>query len=197
MKNVLPETQRQDILNGELLLAEQHHWRSIIMLVGTVLLTIGLVILTPVEMVQKLGNYGYAGIFLLTLLANATIILPSPALAAAFLGGAALNPWIVGIVSGIAAGIGETTGYMAGYSGSELASRSKLYSRVEHWVRRWGMLTIFVLAAIPSPIIDLAGIAAGVLRLRFRSYLLACIAGKIVRYIGVAWAGYFLERFFA
>jgi membrane protein YqaA with SNARE-associated domain len=164
-------------------------WRALLLPLGTVVMTILLVALVPVDVMERLGNYGYLGVFVLTLLASASIVLPSPALATAWLAGKTLDPWLVGILSGVAAGIGEITGYLAGYSGSTLAVRSRWYPRVEEWVRRWGPLTVFVLAAVPSPLIDLAGIAAGTLRLRFSLYLVACILGKTLRFIGVAWLG--------
>ncbi len=166
-----------------------HPWRSILLVVGTVLLTVALVMI-PVDLVQGLGNFGYLSVFLLTLLASATLVFPSPALGAALLGGAALNPWIVGVVAGIAAGLGESTGYLAGLGSSTFAVRSRLYPSIERWVHRWGILTIFILAGIPSPLIDLAGIAAGTLRMSFWRYMLACLAGKTVRFIGVAWVGH-------
>jgi membrane protein DedA with SNARE-associated domain len=161
------------------------------MLVATLLLTIGLV-LVPGNLVAGLGAYGYLGVFLLTLLSSATIILPSPALGVAALAGKTLNPWLVGLVGGVAAGLGEITGYMAGLGGSPLAARSRFYPRIERWVRRWGMLTIFVLAFVPGPVIDLAGIAAGTMRMPFQRFLAACLAGKVLRFIVVAWVGHFL-----
>lgn len=166
-------------------------WRSLLMLFTTLLLTIGLV-LVPGDLVARLGAYGYLGVFLLTLLASATIILPSPALGVAALAGKTLNPWLVGLVGGVAAGLGEITGYMAGLSGSPLAARSRFYPRIERWVQRWGILTIFVLAFIPGPVLDLAGIAAGTMRMPFQRFLAACLAGKVLRFIAVAWAGHFL-----
>ncbi len=166
-----------------------HPWRAILLVSGTVLLTV-LLVMIPVDLVQGLGNFGYLSVFLLTLLASATLVLPSPALGAALLGGAALNPWIVGIVAGIAAGLGESTGYLAGLGGSTFAARSRFYSPIERWVHRWGILTIFILAGIPSPLIDLAGIAAGTMRMSFWQYMVACLAGKTVRFIGVAWVGH-------
>jgi membrane protein DedA with SNARE-associated domain len=161
------------------------------MLFATLLLTIGLV-LVPSNLVTRLGAYGYLGVFVLTLLSSATIILPSPALGIAALAGKTLNPWIVGLVGGVAAGLGEITGYMAGLGGSPLAARSRVYPRIERWVRRWGMLTIFVLAFVPGPVLDLAGIAAGTMRMPFQRFLAACLAGKVLRFIVVAWVGHFL-----
>jgi membrane protein YqaA with SNARE-associated domain len=171
-------------------------WRSILLLVGTFLLTLALA-LVPVEAVEHLGErYSYLGVFVLTLLASATILLPSPALGAALLAGKTLNPWLVGVLAGTAAALGETTGYLAGYSGSSLAARSKWYPRVERWVHRWGGLTIFVLAAAPLPLIDLAGIAAGTMRMPFMGYLGACLLGKISRFMLVAWIGWGIGQVF-
>lgn len=162
--------------------------RPVLLLIATLLLTLGLALI-PVDLIARLGAYGYLGVFVLTLLASATIVLPSPAIGVAMLAGKTLNPWLVGLVSGTAAGLGEITGYVAGLGGSALAARSRFYPRVERWVQRWGLLTIFALAVVPGPAFDLAGIAAGTMRMPFRSFLVACLAGKILRFIAVAWFG--------
>ena len=161
------------------------------MLGGTVLLTIAL-LFVPGDLIARLGAFGYLGVFILTLLSSASIVLPSPAVGVALAAGKTLNPWLVGLLGGVAAGLGEITGYIAGLGGSSLAQRSRFYPRVERWVRRWGSLMIFVLAFIPGPVFDLAGIAAGTLRVPFRRYLIACLAGKILRFIVVAWTGHAL-----
>ncbi len=164
-------------------------WQSVLTLAGTVVLTVALVFL-PVDP-SRLGVYGYGILFVLTLLSSATIVLPSPALAAALQASKALDPLLVGLVSGLAAGIGETTGYLAGRSGTELVHlRSRPLGRhIERYVERWGIATVFVLAAIPLPLIDLAGLAAGALGMRFWKFEGACIAGKMVRFLGVAFLG--------
>lgn len=188
--DLLPDAQAQEMsVQGATAPSHASTWRAALLFASTVLLTVALIIFVPVDTVQRLGTYGYLGVFVLTLLSSATIVIPSPALGTAFLAGTALNPWLVGLVAGMAAAIGETTGYVAGYSGSKMAKESRFYPRVESWVQQWGFLTVFVLAAVPSPLIDLAGIAAGTLRMRFRAYMLACMAGKTLRFIGVAWLG--------
>jgi membrane protein YqaA with SNARE-associated domain len=166
-------------------------WQSALLIASTVALTVGLFFI-PADFVERLGAYGYLGVVVLTLLSSATIVLPSPALGVVALAGKTLNPWLVGGLGGVAASLGEITGYMVGLGGSSLAARSRLYPRVEHWVRRWGVLTIFVLAVIPSPVFDLAGIAAGTMRMPFRRYFVACLCGKVLRFILVAWVGYYL-----
>jgi len=171
----------------------ENFWQLAGLLGATVLLTLALALL-PADLFKRLGNLGYAGVFFLTLFSSASLFLPSPALGAALLASKSLNPWLVGLIAGVAAGLGETTGYLAGYGGSTLASRSRFYPRIEREVRRWGALTIFILAFIPSPLFDLAGIAAGTLRMPFRTYFSACLAGKVGRFLGVAWIGYFFLR---
>ncbi len=186
VKNMAPEI--QPVESPDRPAPAENPWPAALTLTGTILLTIALIVLVPVGMLEQLGHYGYLGVFLFVLLSNATIILPSPALAATFLAAKTLDPVLVGLISGIAAGIGESTGYLAGASGSHLV-RSRYYPRIERWVARWGVLAIFILAIPPNPLFDLAGIAAGTLGMRFRTFIVACTLGKTIRFLGIAWLG--------
>ena len=139
--------------------------------------------------VEELKDYGYLGAFLISLTLNATVILPAGNILMISVFGAALpSAVVVGLAGGAGAAIGEITGYVAGCSGRGIAQRSKMYSRVEGWVRRWGAMTIFIMALVPF-VFDLAGIAAGVLRFPFWKFLLLCWLGRTILYIGVALAG--------
>ena len=170
-------------------------WRPLLSLLGTILLTVVLIAL-PID-VNRWGAYGYLGAFMLTLLSSATVLVPSVALGAALKFGAAsaLNPILVGLLSGAAAGIGESTGYIAGRSGAELAhiQERRAYRRIADWVARRGTLTVFILAAIPLPLIDLAGLAAGAMGMSFLRFELACLGGKITRFVPVALLGHWLR----
>ena len=161
-------------------------WKSLVLIVGTLGLTIGLALI-PADLVSRLGNYGYLGVFLLTLLASATLVLPSPTLGITYLAGKFLDPTLVGITAGLAAGIGEITGYLVGVGSSEFAKRNRYYPRIERYLKRWGVWFIFIMAVIPSPAFDLAGIAAGTIRMPFWRFVLACTLGKTIRFIGIAW----------
>ena len=50
-------------------------------------------------------------------------------------------------------------------TGSPWIQRRKSYQRVEAWIKRWGLLVIFAIAAMPNPVFDLAGAIAGAARL--------------------------------
>ena len=139
--------------------------------------------------IDELKVYGYLGAFLISLTLNATVILPAGnVLVISALGAILPSATVVGLAGGAGAAIGEITGYMAGYSGRGIAERSKLYSRVEGWVRRWGAMTIFIFALLPF-IFDLAAIAAGVLRFPFWKFLLVCWLGRTILYVVIALVG--------
>jgi len=139
--------------------------------------------------VEELKGYHYLGAFLISLTLNATVILPAGnILIISVLGAVLPSATMVGLAGGAGAAIGEITGYMAGYSGRGIAQRSKMYSRVEGWMRKWGAMTIFIMSLVPF-IFDLAGIAAGVLRFPFWKFFLLCWLGRTILYIVIALLG--------
>ncbi len=143
------------------------------------------------DRLQELEQYGYAAVFLVGLVSNATVVLPVPGLAVSSVMGGVLNPWIVGLVGGLGQALGELTGYMAGYSGQTLVDGNPTYNRLTRWMQRYGTWTIFVLALIPNPVFDLGGMAAGTLRFPLLKFLVACTAGKVIKNMIFALAGYY------
>ena len=141
------------------------------------------------DRIRGLGQYGYPGVFLVSLVGNATLTLPAPYYVVVGALGAALNPLLLGIIAGLGASLGEMTGYLAGIGGRAVIENRTIYERVEGWMRRRGMLVIFVLAAIPNPLFDVGGISAGALRMPVWKFLLACWAGKTVRLTVLALLG--------
>jgi membrane protein YqaA with SNARE-associated domain len=137
----------------------------------------------------RMAALGYSGIFLVSLLGNATIILPAPSLALVFAMGSALVPVLVGLAAGIGEALGELTGYAAGFGGRAFVEDQKVYQRLTSWMQRRGGITVFVLSLVPNPFFDLAGIAAGTLRYPLRRFLLFCWLGKTVKTITIAWLG--------
>ncbi len=136
--------------------------------------------------------FALPALFVASILSSATLFLPVPGLALTTLMGGLLSPWAVGIVAGIGQTLGEITGYMAGYSGQGLVNRTPAYTRIEGWMKsnqRAGALVVFVLALIPNPFFDAAGMAAGVLRFPVSKYLLATSGGKIIKNIFFAYGG--------
>jgi len=141
------------------------------------------------DQTQALASYGLPGIFLLSLLSNATVILPAPGWALTFAMGGVMHPGAVALAAGAGAALGELTGYLAGYSGRAVVERSKLYLKLEDWTNRYGAWTIVALAALPNPVFDLAGVAAGALRMPVFTFLLWAWVGKVIKMLFVAYFG--------
>ncbi len=144
--------------------------------------------------VEKLQDYGYVGIFLISIAANATIIIPLPGVALTTAMGAIFNPLGVAVAAGLGAALGELSGYLAGFSGQGVVEKAAAYERLTDWMRRHqrlAYLAIGVLAFIPNPVFDVAGMASGALKLPLWKFLLACAMGKILKMLMFAYAGHY------
>jgi len=164
----------------------------ILALVGVAALIVVLFVFR--DQVKKLENYGYIGIFLISIAANATIIIPLPGVAFTTAMGAIFNPVGVAVAAGLGAALGELSGYLAGFSGQGVMERATLYTRLTDWMRAHQTLAygvILLLAFIPNPLFDLAGMAAGALKLPLWKFLIACAIGKILKMLMFAYAGYY------
>ncbi len=172
------EAEKQDWL--------RRNYASILILLLVTAITVCLFLYR--DEVTELGNYGYLGAFLVSLITNATIILPIPGMLLLIALGAAFNPILVGLAGGIGAAIGEVTCYLLGYSGRGVVENRKFYSDTVQWLKKWGSLTVVVFAATPLPF-DVVGVAAGALRFPFWKFFIACWLGKTLMSLGIAFAG--------
>lgn len=130
---------------------------------------------------HSMGHTGYVGLFIISLIGNATIIIPAPVFVMACAAGMVYGPVMVGLVSGLGASLGELTGYYTGYGGSAVIPSGQLYQRMEQFMRRHGMLAIFLLAVVPNPIFDVGGMIAGALKMSVLKFILAAWLGKAIR----------------
>ncbi len=153
--------------------------------------TIALVIVISVVLyvfryrIEGLKNYAYLGVFVVSLLSSATVVVPVPGIVVFVPLLSTLNPVLVGVVGAAGSIIGETTGYAAGYSGRDLATRGRNYVRVEGWMKKRGSLIIFLFAALPVLPLDVAGIVAGALRFPLWKFMLVAGTGKVIKYVAL------------
>jgi membrane protein YqaA with SNARE-associated domain len=155
---------------------------------------------------EDVEKWGYPGLFVIAFLRSASVLIPVPGGGITFAGGAVLDgafglpaPLLVGLTVAVAESIGEFTGYGAGLGGSRMLEARASYQRVKGWIRQRAALTIFGMSMLPSPMFDVAGLAAGASRVPIRIFYPAMFSGKLVRGVTVAALGYysisFLEKF--
>lgn len=154
-----------------------------------VVVGITLLIFSIRDRAEEFAAFGYPGIFLIALMANATILLPAPGLAIIYAMGAVFHPLGVGLAAATGGAVGELSGYLAGFSGQAIIERIDVYERIRPWVEKYGGWAILILAALPNPFFDVAGIAAGIAKMPFRTFLFFVWAGQLIKMTMFAFAG--------
>ena len=165
--------------------------RTTILRIVAILAVIGITIYTYSlrDRIAEFQALGYPGIFLVALIANATILLPAPGAALVAAVGAIFNPLGVGLAAGTGGAIGELSGYLAGFSGQAVIERTDVYAKIKPWVDKYGGWSILVLSAIPNPLFDVAGIAAGIAKMPFWTFFFFIWIGQIIKMTLFAYAG--------
>ena len=152
-------------------------------------ITLTILLLAVRDHISQFEEYGYPGIFIVSLVSSATVLIPLPGVLVTSAMGAIFNPFWVAIVSGLGAGFGELSGYLAGYGGQGIIERLDWHEKLETWIQKYGNLTILVLSIIPNPVFDMAGITAGALKMPVGWFLFWCILGKIIKMLIFAYSG--------
>lgn len=158
-------------------------------------LALSMLLLVNREKVAGLEIYGYLGVFVISVITCSSIVVPVPGWILVATMGAILNPILVGIISGLGGTLGEMTGYLLGYGGRIAIENVTIYNRMVQWMKRWGSITIFVLALIPNPLFDIAGAAAGLLRFPVWKFILFGAAGRVPKHIFFAYLGSWGSQF--
>ncbi len=138
-------------------------------------------------------DWGYLGVFMVSMVSSASIILPVPYFVLVFAAGAVLNPFFVGIAGGLGSAIGELTGYAVGFGGKQALNKKhkKLLERTEAWAEKHGFFAVMILfAATPLPD-DIVGILGGALGYSIRKFFIASLIGKLILNIALAFGGFY------
>jgi membrane protein YqaA with SNARE-associated domain len=127
-------------------------------------------------------QYGYLGIFLVSLLGSASIFFPIPYTVVLFTVGSLekFNPILIAFASGLGSAVGEFSGYLLGLGGRKVISE-KGKRNVEFLLKifgRYGALAIFTFALTPLPD-DLLFIPLGVMRYGFIRAFIPAFLGKL------------------
>lgn len=154
-----------------------------------------LVLAIPRSWIEGLHGYtllGYFAAFIVTALANASVIVPVPypgliALLASVLG----DPVGVAIAGAAGSTLGETTAFYVGRAGRGVVEDTRFYRWLKHQLRTplraW--IVLFLLSAPPNPFFDVAGLTAGSLGVPLWIFFTATFAGRILKLLFFAGLG--------
>jgi len=179
--------------------------KAIALLVAILLVALGLSFLLhhffPEEELERFAEWGYLGVFLVTLVSSLTIVLPVPGTVVVIAAAGIWNTPLIALVASIGGTLGEVSAYLLGYWGRAFIApeHSQRYQMAERWMKRRGGFAIFIFALVPFLIFDFVGIAAGVFRYPLRKFYLFTWLGRLPRsliecYIGAGLLDYILDH---
>lgn len=150
-------------------------------------------------MMNLAQQYGYFGIFLISLIGALSVFFPIPYTVVIFtLGGLKVGEaWVfeplwIAVAAGTGSAVGELSGYLLGLGGRKVIS-GKYKRRMELLVKffnKFGPVAIFLFALTPLPD-DLLFIPLGVMRYSIVKTLVPAFIGKFFMNLIVAYSGRF------
>jgi len=141
---------------------------------------------------QLAYQYGYLGIFLVSLIGAMSIVFPIPYTLIIFTMGHFLDPFLVALMGGLGSSLGEFFGYILGYYGRVIIGEERR-RKMDYMLKvlsRYGSIVIFLFALTPLPD-DLLFIPLGILRYKFIKAFIPCLMGKLLMCFILAYSGRF------
>ncbi len=146
----------------------------------------------PADWINYFLQLRYVGVFLISLIGTASIIIPIPyTLVILTLGMTpGWDPLLLTAAGALGSGIGEFSGYLLGYYGRSIISeeRQRKMNYMMKIFNRYGPIVIFLFALTPLPD-DLLFIPLGILRYSFIKAFIPCILGKTLMCAILAYGG--------
>lgn len=138
-------------------------------------------------------SLGLLGIFIANFVSSATFFVSAPAFLTIITGGGLYSPILVAVVAAVGACLGDMLGFAFGHSGRRLTrkklDRHKTVRFLEKHFHRHGALIIFILAIVPNPFFDVAGILAGMVNYPPLKFFAIMLIGRFIRYWLLAQVG--------
>jgi membrane protein YqaA with SNARE-associated domain len=144
------------------------------------------------DWMQPLLQYGYLGIFLISLLGAMSIFVPIPYTIVIFILGASssFEPLWIAVAAGAGAAIGEFSGYLIGFGGRKVIGEKykKKMDFLTKLFKKFGPIAIFVFALTPLPD-DLLFIPLGIMRYGLIQAFIPALLGKFFSNLIIAYSG--------
>ena len=137
-------------------------------------------------------QYGYLGVFLISLVGAMSIFVPIPYTVVIFILGTLqrFDPFLIAVAAGLGSAIGEFSGYLLGVGGRRVIG-DRYKKRMEFLTRlfkKYGPIAIFIFALTPLPD-DLLFIPLGVMRYSLIRAFVPALLGKFFSNLIIAYSG--------
>jgi len=142
---------------------------------------------------QLFAPYRYFGVFAVSFIGTAAIIIPIPYTILIFSLSTTSSEWdpvLLTIAGGTGSALGEMSGYALGYFGRKIVNQER-QRKMTYLVKifdRYGPLAIFAFALTPLPD-DLLFIPLGILRYKFYKAFIPALIGKLLMIFIIAYFG--------
>jgi membrane protein YqaA with SNARE-associated domain len=137
-------------------------------------------------------QYGYLGVFLISLIGAMSIFVPIPYTVVIFiLGGLeTFDPILIAVAAGLGSAIGEFSGYLLGVGGRKVIGDryKKRMVFITKLFKKYGSIAIFIFALTPLPD-DLLFIPLGVMRYSMLRAFIPAVLGKFISNLIIAYSG--------
>ena len=143
------------------------------------------------DWMNYLTQFGYLGVFLISLIGAMSVIVPIPyTLVILALGMEGMDPLLLAVAGGLGSGVGEFAGYILGFYGRTVVNeeQQRKMNYMMKFFDRYGPITIFLFALTPLPD-DLLFIPLGILRYKFVKAFIPCFLGKLCMCYILAYGG--------
>ena len=139
-------------------------------------------------------QYGYLGVFLISMLGAMSIFVPIPYTVVIFTLGAqsSFDPLWIAVAAGTGSTIGEFSGYLIGFGGRRVIGEKykKKMDFLTKLFKKFGPIVIFVFSLTPLPD-DLLFIPLGIMRYSLLQAFVPALLGKFVSNLIIAYSGRF------
>lgn len=136
-----------------------------------------------------LGGFAYVGAFLITFIANAAVVVPVPYIPiVAHMATSANSPVAVILLASIGSALGESVAFFVGRVEKDLIAGHAWAERIRGWAGKEhrAAIVLFLFAVPLNPVFDVGGAIAGALGVRYTTFLVAVLLGRIVRFTIIA-----------
>jgi len=137
----------------------------------------------PRTLLNNLGNWGYLGAFLVTAIANASVVVPVPYYPLIARLGQAFEPWGIVVAAAAGSALGEMVAFWVGRTGRGVVENKPFYRWLQQELKHpWrSSIVLFLLSAPPNPAFDVAGLLAGALGLSPWTFFFIVFFARIIR----------------